>query len=96
MPLLGSDTQNGNANSANNIPNPIDTIIKSINHATNLYVQLANIPSTGRLFPDPVLEFGGEPLFDDSTYHKDSWAYMIFFSLIPQGPFRNVRLTRAY
>ena len=50
IPLLGSDNQNGNANSANNIPNPIDTIIKSINHATNLSVQLANITLPGDYF----------------------------------------------
>jgi hypothetical protein len=47
MPLLGSDDQNGDANNANNIPIPIDTIIKSINHATNLSVKLANITSIG-------------------------------------------------
>ncbi|MGE5684515.1 MAG: hypothetical protein ACM3ZS_05155 [Nitrososphaerota archaeon] len=47
IPLLLSDNPNGNANSTNNIPNPIDTIIKSINHATNLSIQLDNITSTG-------------------------------------------------
>jgi hypothetical protein len=32
---------------ANNIPIPIDTIVKSINYATNLSVKLANITSIG-------------------------------------------------
>ena len=43
-------------------------MIKSINHATNLSTQLANITSTGRLSSPPVLDAGGGPLFDDSTY----------------------------
>ena len=88
IPLLGSDNPNGNANSANNIPNPIDTIIKSINHATNLSVQLDKITSTGRLFPDPVLDLGGEKLFDDSTLIRIVWACMLFsyfFLIGPQG-----------
>lgn len=96
IPLLGSDNPNGNANSANNIPNPIDTIIKSINHATNLSVQLDKITSTGRLFPDPVLDLEGEQLFDDSTYNKDSLGMYVILLLFPDWPSRNVPLTRAY
>jgi hypothetical protein len=42
-------------------------MIKSINHATNLSAQLANITSTGRLSAPPVLDSGGEPLFDETT-----------------------------
>lgn len=68
IPLLSSDNQNGSANSANKIPKPIDTIIKSINHATNLSPQLANMTSKGRLSAPPVSEAGGEPLFDETTY----------------------------
>lgn len=70
MPLLLSDNQNGSANSANKIPRPIDTIIKSSNHATNLSAQLANMTSTGRLSAPPVLDSGGEPLFDETTYEQ--------------------------
>ena len=67
--LLLSDNQNGSANSANKIPKPIDTMIKSINHATNLSAQLANMTSTGRLSAPPVLDSGGgEPLFDETNY----------------------------
>mgnify|MGYP003577112862 CR=1 FL=1 len=66
--LLLSDNQNGSANSANKIPKPTHTMIKSINHATNLSVQLANMISTGRLSALPVLDSGGEPLFDETNY----------------------------
>ena len=68
IPLLSSENQNGSANSANKIPKPIDTIIKSTNHATNLSDQLANTTSTGRLSAPPLLGAGGEPLFDETTY----------------------------
>ena len=64
--LLLSENQNGNANSANKIPKPIDTMIKSINHATNLSAQLANMTSTEPLSVPPVLDSGGEPLFDET------------------------------
>ena len=66
--LLLSENQNGSANSTNKIPKPIDTMIKSINHATNLSAQLANMTSTESLSAPPVLDSGGEPLFDETTY----------------------------
>ena len=69
IPLLLSDNPNGNANSTNNIPNPIDTIIKSINHATNLSIHWII-----SLLPDDYFQIqfriGGEPLFDDTTYNR--------------------------
>lgn len=46
---------------------PIETIIKSINHAKNLSTQPANIISTGRL-SSPEFDAGGEPLFDEPTF----------------------------
>jgi hypothetical protein len=66
--LLLSENQNGSANSANKIPKPIETMIKSINHATNLSAQLANMTSTEPLSAPPVLDSGGEPLFDEAIY----------------------------
>ena len=59
----------------------IDTIIKSINHARNLSTQLANITSTGRLSTSPILDTGGESLFDEDIYEVNfsRHTYMILF-----------------
>jgi hypothetical protein len=81
MPLLKSGNQNGNDNNTNKIPRAIDTIIKSINHARNLSTQLANITSTGRLSASPILDTGGESLFDEDIYEVNfsCHTYMILF-----------------
>lgn len=81
IPLLKSGNQNGNDNNTNKIARAIDTIIKSINHARNLSTQLANITSTGRLSASPILDTGGESLFDEDNYQVkfSRYTYMILF-----------------
>lgn len=61
----------------------IDTIIKSINHATNLSLQLANITSTGTLSSPPILAAGGGPLFAESTYLTNKTFPSIVYDFIP-------------
>lgn len=81
IPLLKSGNQNGNDNNTNKIARAIGTIIKSINHARNLSTQLANITSTGRLSASPILDTGGESLFDEDNYQVkfSRYTYMILF-----------------